>query len=243
MSAPLATDYFNGMFANEPMGSYSFIAAAMELEATCYHEASHAVAEYLFGYGLQSIRVDTVYSKDADGNKMVAYGGEVRRRSRGKDRVSINYGYRPSLFMIGCITAAGPAGERRYRHEGQIPMRMLGTSEGDHQAIDTIGKSLERRGRCRFAFQRHVWNHAQKLVADDGIWNAISEVATELYFSGDENVALDAELVSQFIEPKDVYRICRQHGLKRGMLKVAQPSTYPPSPSTTLPAPPAGAFA
>jgi hypothetical protein len=44
-------------------------------------------------------------------------------------------------------------------------------------------------------------------------------VANELYFNGDENADLDAERSSQFIEPKDVYRICRQNGLKRGMLR------------------------
>ncbi|MBB4067431.1 hypothetical protein [Gellertiella hungarica] len=217
----LRCSYFSGIFANEPMGSYTFIAAAMELEATCYHEASHAVAEYVFGYGLQSIRVDTVYSKDADGNQMVTFGGEVRRRSRGNGHVSISYGYRPSVFMMGCIAAAGPAGERRYRHEKQIPMRMLGATEGDHQTIDAIAKSLERRGRCRQAFQRHVWSQAQKLVACNDVWIAVSEVAGELYYNGNVTDDQDAERVSQFITPADVYRICRQNGLKRGMLRVA----------------------
>lgn len=217
----LQCSYFSGMFANEPMGSYSFTAAAMELEATCYHEASHAVSEYMFGYGLQLIRVDTIYSQDEDGNQMVTYGGEVRRRSRGQDRVSISYGYRPSIFMAGCIAAAGPAGERRYRYERQIPMRMLGATESDHQTIDTIAKSLQRRGRGRQAFQRHVWSQAQKLVACEGVWSAISEVASELFFNDNNSDDQDVERVSQFIEPRDVYRICRQNGLKRGMLRVA----------------------
>lgn len=223
MTAPSSVSYSAGMFANEPMGDYSSIAACIELEASCYHEASHAVVDYMIGRPLQSVGVCVTYSHDEDGATMVAYGGKVLVRHRGgRTKIHVDYDYRRSHFYLGCALAAGPAGERRYRHEAQIPMRILGASEEDHAGISSIGKALAKRGRCRWAYQRLVWHHAQKIVSDDTVWNAISRVGDELYFESSEQ--FEDEHLGQrwaYIDPRAIYAYCRQAGLKRGMLLTA----------------------
>lgn len=217
MSPPPAVDYFTGMFSNEPMRDFGLFTLASELEATCFHEASHAVADYLFGRSLLFVGVRASYQLDDNGRMTVAYGGEVR--TRGTDKVRIDFNYRRSHFIHGCISAAGPAGERRFRHEVEIPMRLLGATEGDHHVIDRIGKAIGQRGRSSNAFRRHVWHHAQKLVANKSVWNAISEVASAL--NDEAACELDMEEAGEawaYIQPTDVYAICRRNGLKRGML-------------------------
>ncbi|KAA9386902.1 hypothetical protein [Neorhizobium galegae] len=219
MSPPPMVSYRKGMFADEPLAEDSFSAHYFEFEATCHHEAAHAVSEYVFGNSLEFVGVKTEYLTQPDGSIDVMVGGEVRRIHRSA-RVCVNYDYRPMLFVVGVVAAAGPAGERRYRYERGAPMRLLGASEGDHLAIDTIGKSLERRGRSRFAFRRHVWWHAQKLIAHDIVWRAISDIAKELSDTGITRGS-EPDVHWRQLLPQDVYRICRRHGLKQGIARVA----------------------
>jgi hypothetical protein len=95
--------YEAGMFSNEPLGDHIFVAAG-ELEATCYHEAAHAVVMYAFGKGLKSIGVSADWKGDT-----VGYGGNVQPRGK-HDRYHVRGNYRRSHFVNGCITASGPAG-------------------------------------------------------------------------------------------------------------------------------------
>lgn len=220
MSALPLVSYFDGMFANEPRAD-SFFSTTAELEATCYHEASHAVAKYLYAMPIKTVGVSASYSRDnATGGLMVAYGGEVK--ARGKSAVTIDYPYRRSHFAHGLITAAGPAGERRYRHEVEIPQRLLGASEGDHRDIDAIAKCLERRGRNRYAFQRMVWYAAQRLVADTAVWAAISAIADDLFqCQGQDLDQAETGTVWIYMTGSDVYAWCRRSGLRRGMYRAA----------------------
>lgn len=220
MSPPPLVRYWDGMFSNEPLGHYSFIALASELKATCYHEASHAVVDYMFGRPLSSVGVAASYEVDDGGELTVAYHGEVK--TRGPDKIRVDFDYRGIHLMLGTVAAVGPAGERRYRHEVGIPQRLLGASEGDHRSIDAIAKMLERRGRCRFAYQRMVWKYAQMIVAAPEVWSAISAVADDLY----SEAALDLDRDEPgdawiYLAPSHVYRACRRNGLRRGMLRAA----------------------
>lgn len=164
MSRPPLVPYWDGMFSNEPLGRSSLFALASELEATCYHEASHAVVDYMFGRPLASVGVAASYEADNGGELTVAYHGEVR--TRGPDNIRVDFDYRGIHLILGTAAAVGPAGERRYRHEVGIPQRLLSASEGDHRSIDAIAKMLERRGRSRHAYRRMVWKYAQMIVAD-----------------------------------------------------------------------------
>lgn len=103
-------------------------------------------------------------------------------------------------------------------------MRLLGASESDHRSIDSIAKVLEQRGRDRFAYQRLVWYHAQKIIADQQIWDAVSDVAQELWNEGVADLEMDTDTPGKhwaFLDPKIVYTLCRRAGLKRGMLNAA----------------------
>lgn len=218
MSPPHLVSYWEGMFSNEARHHYGFMAVASEMEATCFHEASHAVVDYLFGRPLASIGVAASYSFGDDGELTVAYHGEVK--TRGPDQVSVDVDYGRLHFILGCAAAAGPAGERRYRHEVRAPQRVLGASEGDHKLIDAVAKMLERRGRSRFAYRRLVWRHAQLIVAQDEIWHAISAVANALYTEASFGLAMDEPGEAWvYIAPKDVYAFCRRSRLRWGMLR------------------------
>lgn len=234
------TDYFSGMFQYDQRDKPSPFEAIHDLEKACHHEAAHAVVEYAFGYLLEHIGVCASYDVNAEGERVVGHGGLVRRRSRsGRDSVVIDYDYRPSLFRLGVIFAAGPAGERRHCMEREAPIRMLGASEGDHLGIDGIAKMLERRGRDRYAYRRLVWHAAKRIVAMPDVWNAICDVAADIY-----DVACEVECEDEppmrgdvwfRIKPQDVYRACRRNRVTRGMLLASEEAKFEPIFPTTSP--------
>ncbi|MBS7696222.1 MULTISPECIES: hypothetical protein [unclassified Chelatococcus] len=220
--------YSTGMFQNDQLGEHNMFTVVSEMNAACFHEASHAVAMYAFGISLSKIGVSATYSVDGAGGSFVSYAGEVRPISRaGRTSCYIDYPYRPLHFRRGVTSAVGPAGERRFRLERGIPLRMLGATEGDHGSISTIGKCLGARGRNRFAFQRLVWRAAQRIVALEDVWSAISEVAEELSYAtaGTEDESNANGTVWGLVEPADVYRICRRNGVRRGaFLRTGRPT-------------------
>lgn len=103
--------YHQGMFSNEPLRDHPLMAAA-EFEATCHHEAAHAVLDYAFGNSLASVGISANYEIDADGEMTVGYGGEVRTCGPGPARIDFNY--RRRHYKLGVVYAAGPAGERAF---------------------------------------------------------------------------------------------------------------------------------
>lgn len=212
--------YFDGMFANEPRPPAGPFDHAFELEATCYHEAAHAVVGYAFGEPISSVGVCADYRSDAEGRLSVGYTGEVRHGPPGQQS-ALGRDYCPLYFRIGVGTAAGPAGEIRFRREAGLPLRMLGGTEGDHRTIDGIGKGISQRGRCGFAFRRLVWYAAQRLVMRDDFWDAIDTVGQELWYTACDNVpgSSGTEQVWSMIEPRQVHQACRRAGLKRGMFR------------------------
>lgn len=205
--------YFQGMFANEPdrSGLASYLHA---VEATCHHEAAHAVAAYVFGHPIYSIGVCAEYD---DTLESVAFGGEVVDAKR---PVRVDRSYCSRYFQLGTIFAAGAAGERRYRYDTGAPMRMLGGTECDHRNIDTIGKMLEwKHGRSRFAYQRLVWFAAQRMMQQQDVWAAVSELAEWLYFAVCDEIPEEPGVHWAFVSPRDAHSIFRQAGLQRGMFR------------------------
>ena len=229
MLTELQCDYEVGMFSNESAGEPHIFTCCAELLAACHHEAAHAVTMFALGQCLESVGVSANYQADEKGKKTVGYGGQVQPRSRGGRRQTlVDFDYRPLHFRRGLTSAAGPAGELRYRHEQGLPQRLLGATMEDHQSIDGIAKCLEQRGRDRFAFRRLVWRAAQRVVAMDNVWAAICDVADELNYAINEDDVHEVGYVWGYVAPRDVYRICRRHGITRGTFLIQAGDRYVP---------------
>lgn len=206
----LRCSYHHGMFANEPP-MQSFAASYWTLNATCHHEAGHAVVGYMLGFSLDEVAVCV---RLVDGQ--TGYEGHVKHN--GDQKVDIWCKYRPLHFRHGLSATAGPAAERRYRHDTGTPQQLLEATKGDHDIVQKISKALERTGRNRFAFERHVWGHAQCLVEREDVWDAITAVAGGL-FEEAMSQSLDDEIERwSHVSPYFVYRECRNAGLRRGQL-------------------------
>lgn len=217
MLAEIQCDYFTGMFQNDPAGEETLFSVAASLETVCHHEAAHAVAMYAMDYLLESVGVCANYGTGPDGSRTVGYTGLARSRGP-RGQVSVDFDYRPMHFRLGVTFAAGPVGERRHCIEMGKPLRLLGGTEGDHKGIDCIVRTLFARDRDGYAFQRLVWRAAQRVICMPSVWEAITEVGTDLFYTAaDADDTTDGDVWS-YIEPRDVYRICRRHGVTRGML-------------------------
>jgi hypothetical protein len=206
----LRCSYEQGMFANEQENAA--YAALWEMEATCFHEAGHIVINYMLSDPVEWVGVFVNVIGDT-----LRHGGEVKLR--GKQTTRINFAYRPVHFRHGLSAVAGPAAERRYRHDMGLPQQLLLATRGDHEIVDKIGKAIGQTGRCRFAFRRHVWGHAQRLIDRQDVWEAVSEVARELSDAALMDIDLDTDGEQwAYVSPRLVYSICRRQGLRRGQL-------------------------
>lgn len=211
----LRCSYSEGMFSNEPRTQLS---ADHELRASCFHEASHAVANFLFGVRMVSVGVCAIFEEDWDEfsydeatDLCVVYGGLVEVQN---PTAYINTPYSPLHFMHGVIFASGPAGERRYRFENGIPLHLLGVAEYDHDGIVRICSVLEQHQRSGAAFKRHVWHHAQALFSRPDAWAAVTQIAGELYDKAEKELRMEerGEAWSK-IGSERVHNICQSAGL------------------------------
>src|ERR1700722_8812636 len=50
------------------------------------------------------------------------------------------------VFAYGVTVAAGPAAEGKLRSSEGLPLNMLGSTTGDHRAIETVAKALATSG-------------------------------------------------------------------------------------------------
>jgi hypothetical protein len=211
--------YERGMFANEKRSAdLNFMDVFLDGEAACAHEAAHAVVGYAFGEKIFSVGVCVNYLNVENGMVTSSHSGEVRYGPPGTRR-RVDYDYCQLQFCSGVCSAVGPAAELRYRTEAGIPLRILGGSEGDHDAIDSIGKVLENRGRSRYAFRRLVWYSAQRIVNRPDVWEAVCDVTQMLSeeMCNDEPESPPIGKVWSYIPPSHVVAACRRVGIKRGM--------------------------
>lgn len=160
--------YDDGMFAAEERDRNSVLDIFFEYQATCYHEAGHAVASHLLGQGCSSVSISVSYISGLEREPTkVAFGGRASESRDANRRVNADLRkgrFTPTLSRYGIAVAAGPAAERRYRIERYLPLRALFSFQGDHDRIDTVAKRLEADGRSRFAYRRLVWRVAQRLI-------------------------------------------------------------------------------
>jgi hypothetical protein len=191
MSIPDRMTYERAFFLNEERGEPTPFDAAFVLEATCFHEAGHAVAGYMLGFGLSSVSVTVECARLPENPEKLGYRFpglymQAKRPTARWGRAIRERGYGHAALAFGCMTCAGPVAELRFLTYNDMPRQMLGATIGDHEAVDRIGKYLDNGGngrfrpRDRFAFRRLSWREAQKLIHREDVWDAVGELAYAL---------------------------------------------------------------
>lgn len=192
MRAALAPPTFEAAFYSheEWPAEHLILAHAYEREATCYHEAGHAVVGWWLGLGLTKASVYAAVGTAPDGNPGYSYGGLVTfnaRKAAALGRAIDAGAYCREALVHGVVSCAGPAAEYRFRQDTGTPQRLLGGGHGDHHDVDAVGKRLEEfSDRGRFAYRRLVWRHAWAAVNRDDLWPAIVSMADALKWGFDE---------------------------------------------------------
>jgi hypothetical protein len=165
---------------------------AFEFEATCFHEAGHAVVGYMVGFGLSSVSVTVECGPLAEGSEQLGYRfpgvymNAKRQTARAAKEIR-ERGYCWAALANGVMSCAGPAAELRYLTHQGMPRRLLWATIWDHEAVDRTAKYLESggsgrfRSRDRFAFRRLAWREAQKLIHREEVWTAIADLAFALH--------------------------------------------------------------
>jgi hypothetical protein len=223
--ARLPCDYFQGMFAYEPRVDHArgFVGNAvdqnMEMGATQYHEAGHAVLMYALGLGCTGVHLMEKTLRLPDGSLGVTYSGCVNGWKTRVSRVHrlINRGsLTAEVIADGVASAAGPAAERKYRLLAGVSLSMLGATEGDHRRIEGAAKRLQFiGGHDRYAYEEMVWSRAQQALEIDVIWNAVEALAEALEWP------FEADEVGVFTETMagpTARAIMRRLGVRPGML-------------------------
>lgn len=181
--------YDDGMFSDETYVTHSIFDTLFEFQAACFHEAGHAVVGYLLGEGCTAVSVSVRYQTGPSGELLgKAYGGIATESRSAIKRVNshLHSGiYTPTLARHGIATAAGPASERRFRFENEMPLRLFLGAKADHERIDMIALRLEQGSRSRIAFRRLVWRVAQRLLETAVVWDCVAVLAYELSDSAD----------------------------------------------------------
>lgn len=153
-----------------------------DLPATCIHEAGHAVAGFLQGYGCTFVEI-TFIQTIIEGQLMGGFAGEAQysAKKRRKALPSIRNGDPAEFIRDGITICAGPAAERRFRVERGLPLLMAGSS-GDHERLECSSEDLHgNAARSRLAFKRLCWQRAQALVRRPAVWTAMCMIAGELH--------------------------------------------------------------
>ena len=165
------------------------------LAAVAVHEASHAVLMVCTGQRVGGIEVAMSFER--------GYGGVVVARTSGRashpDATGSTFKASPAAVPVrrphdapiycwraflkdALATAAGPAGEFKYRSLAGLPRGFVGGT--DASTLEWYRRVLwTTAGRDGIAFTRLVWRETCRLMDVPVIWRAIEAVEREL-FSG-----------------------------------------------------------
>ncbi|MEJ0093144.1 MAG: hypothetical protein WDN46_06860 [Methylocella sp.] len=235
----LHCSYHDGMFSHEPRWesrggkSDGFLRAlehSYEIEATCFHEAGHAVIDYALGMGCASVSIEANYAIQADGKLGVRYGGlampSARMAQKSGRQIKRNV-WNEAILIFGVVNCAGPAAERKFRFLHDMPQRLLFASEGDHSNVDAAGKRLEMSGRCSFAYRRLTWRVAQRYLDQEAVWGAIEVLADELNLEwsrvdpdGTEEQPKAGDQIKAVVDGRRARTLMRRAGVRPGMLGI-----------------------
>lgn len=184
MTKPAAISYEQAFFANETTDPTEFD-GLFEKEAACFHEAGHAVVGHRLGFGVSAVSASiTCEPIEGSGKLGYRFGGLYTAAKLATTRMAREIrreGYGPAAIANAVMTCAGPAAELRFRQESGLPLRLLGATLGDHEAVDRIGKYLDcQHGRNSFAFRRLAWRKTWALVHQADVWASIADLAEVL---------------------------------------------------------------
>jgi hypothetical protein len=176
----LRCGYHEGMFSNGARDGAGLRRYLEEVSALKFHEAGHAVLAYVLGLGLTEL----VLSEDVivdHGIVGYAHHGVCTTAATGEINRLIRQGVLNERVLNHAVyLAAGPAAERKHNIVEKMPPHQLRVSEGDHQAISAIRKSLCYRLDSCFDIDEEAWRRAQDALEIDVIWSAVNRLAGEL---------------------------------------------------------------
>ena len=169
-------NYFDGMFANEPMnwGPGDIRAHMVQQERRRFTSRTCLSCNTRFGLGCLKISLFVMTKMEGEERRAITESPLSKQSDcRQIHTRNINRGKFCSCVLAGGIaSAAGPAAERKYYLQRNVPIRTLGATEGDHEKISKTAKGLELAGRNRYAYQRLVWRQAQVELEHEKIWLA-----------------------------------------------------------------------
>ena len=182
----LECDYSTGMFGHDPAVRKfdSLEAHLVEISLVEIHEAGHAVMQYALGFGCTGITL-TIEIFLREGEQTIGYTGKCfpkKDRNRRLARRFFEQGILDdSAIAYGVSLTAGPAAERKFRLRNRLPLDLLRSTRGDHEAVERVAKSLHQKGgHDRFGYQDDVWRRAQLGMENETIWNAVEQLGGEL---------------------------------------------------------------
>jgi hypothetical protein len=164
------------------------------MAAVSVHEASHGVMLICTGERIGSIEVVMNFERTYGGATIALVSGNARRAG-----VTSNFEASPTGVPVprshdapiycwraflkrALVTAAGPAGEMKYRAQDGLSRGFIGDT--DARPLEWYRRVLgTTAGRDGSAFVRLVWREACRLMDVPVIWGAIGAVEGEL-FSG-----------------------------------------------------------
>jgi hypothetical protein len=223
-TAKLECHYFTGMFSHERIAMDRLAADMIQMDSLEIHEAGHAVVQYALGFSCAGIAI-TEKRFIVEGARKASIACFSRKdRDRRVPRRIFKGILAEDTIAFGVTCVAGPAAERKFRLSQGLPMDMLGGTEGDHHAIESIAKTLDvKGGHDSWAYQEEVRRRAQAWMENGVIWSAVNTLAFCLGDTTWPSIEDDHEL-GTFTKtmPGHLARaIMRRAGVVPGMLTAA----------------------
>lgn len=150
-------------------------------DVTPIHEAGHAIAATLAGRNIKHVTIWHPFARwvKADACGFVEYDDwEADRGPVAMAKIAGRLG--PQALVLDMVqTYAGPAAEVRHN-----PRCAASGKSGDFDQAERCAKWLEmERGLDSFALQDWAWAEACRMMADTGVWAAVTAVADRLKVS------------------------------------------------------------
>jgi len=139
--------YHKAFFAHEPYSDDALMRAIQTLSfpnVLAHHEAGHAVMSYALGHGLTELWIQVTRKPEGAWRTRglsTRPHATTRKMPTPKQMLKpLSDHHQRLLIEDGVMTAAGVAAERKFCLLCDTPMRSLGGSEDDHNAIDGVDK-------------------------------------------------------------------------------------------------------
>jgi len=142
------------------------IDASERIDLVAVHEASHAIAMWRLGFGVEQCRI-VERAGDLGATIPIRAVDDLSGSDEGTRRAAIE--------RSGIALLAGNAGERRHRDDVDSAM-----SARDHAALHELMGAVEDDGSVRITWCSHVWQRAFAFVSEPRNWLLIVALARAL---------------------------------------------------------------